>query len=210
MNINSYEAKLKQINEKYQKGSLSREEVQVAIADLLGQDNLAYRLKEDLEKAVNGEISFKAKERLDDRAYFLKRNEIENSIIASDFPFAFFNSDSCTAKEIEALDIGVINKKTLMLIIIEALKGYVDNESNNPKAEVLHGLYLRLKQELSSEIPFEAGDGYLNYVGLKGQRAELELTRETGSVCPYCLSHNIIKNGNAWQCKNCKKYWRKK
>jgi hypothetical protein len=149
-----------------------------------------------------------AKERLDTRGYFLKRDEIENKVIASDFPFAFFQ-ESATLSEIEGLRLDVLDAKTLMLIIISALKSYVDNDPENPKAEALHVHYLRLKQELSSVIPFESGDGYLEYLGSKNVRAELLDARVSGSVCLRCGSHDIKSKGKEWQCKVCGKRFRK-
>ena len=124
-------------------------------------DNLAVRLSDRLMGMVNGEVSAKGKEHLNMEQYFLKRNQLESDIIQSDFPYSFFEKEAMLS-EIEALNPTQIDKKTLLLIIIQALKTYIDNDMEpDPKCEALHVHYLLLKQELSAEIPFPEGDGFL-------------------------------------------------
>jgi hypothetical protein len=209
MNIEEHEQKIKELNEKYIEGTLSRENVQKAISELLNETNLAFRLRDRLLQAVNGQISPKAKERLGIRQYLLKVEELEQQVIESSFPYVFFNEE-CTVEEIRDINLDVIDQKTLMWLTIEALKGFVNNElADDPKALTLHALYLKLKKALMPEIPFEEGDGFLEFVASKGQRAELEKTRETGTVCLKCGSHNIASKGKEWQCRDCGKRFRK-
>ncbi len=176
----------------------------------MSQVNLALKLRELLMQEVNGQISPKAKEHLSVKQYFEKRNTIEDEIIINtSFAFSFFDNES-TLSQIEQLDPDIIDSKTLMLCVIESLKGYVSQErETDVKCLVLHNLYLRLKKELSSEIPFEEEDGFLEFVASKGQRAELEKTRETGIVCLKCGSHTIASKGAEWQCRDCGKRFRK-
>lgn len=208
-NIEEHERKLGQINEKFLEGTMSREDVKTAIAELLGETNLAYKLKEALELEVNGRVSFKAKERLNPRQYFMKREELEEQVIESDFPYAFFQE--ATLGEIEQLNLDLIDKKTLMWLVIEALKSYVDNmDESNPKCLALHNHYLTLKKALSPEIPFESGDGFAEYLATQTERIELANARETGSVCLACGSHNVrSKSKTEWQCHDCGKRFRK-
>jgi hypothetical protein len=143
------------------------------------------------------------------RAYFLRRAELESEVIFSNFPYAFFR-DECTTEEIEALDIGVFDPKTLMLVIIQALKSHVDNGlEDDPKAIALHGLYLRLKQELNSEIPFESGDGFAEYIANREFREQVKDAPFSGEICKFCGSHNVTSYGNQWQCNDCKRHFRK-
>ena len=48
-----------------------------------------------------------------------------------------------------------------------------------PKAVLLHGLYLQLKNELKATSPFqsECEDGFTEYINSKTERAELENAR---------------------------------
>ena len=173
-------------------------------------DNLAYKLQNSLMGAVNGEISPKAKEHLNTRQYFEKRNAIEDEIIINtSFAYSFFENEA-TLEEIKQLDPTLFNPKTLMLCVISALKGYISQERETDlKCLVLHNLYLLLKQQLSSEIPFPEGDGFTEYINSKAERLELENTRSTGSVCLACGSHNVHSKGAEFQCFDCEKRWRK-
>ena len=208
MNVEEYEQLINGLNKQLLAGTITNKEIQAQMSQFFNED-LAYKLKNRLEQQVNGQISLKAKEHLSDRQYFAKRDELENQIIQSGFPYAFF-SEEASLDEIEALRLNFIDRKTMMLIIISALKMYVDNElENDPKAQALHRLYLQLKQQLSSEIPFEEGDGFTEYLASKSERSELENTRVSGSICPSCLGHNVHSKGAEFQCFDCKKRWRK-
>jgi len=205
MNIEQHEEALRQLVNK----GFSREETEKEIARLIGEENLAFRLKDQLTQEVNGRISEKAKQKLSIRGYFEKRDIEENRIVGSNFSYAFF--EEATLEEIEAINLDLLDPKTLMLIIIQALKGFVDYEQeNDPKAVLLHGLYLKLKTELSSTLPFESGDGFLNYLGQREQRGKIENARTTGEICPECASNDIASNGNVWHCRACGHYFRKR
>ena len=135
MNVPEHEAKLKQINVQYMSGNLSRSDVKLEIEKLLSETNLAYKLRDRLLQQVNERISLKMKEKLSQNQYLMKIDELENQIIESGFPYGFFNE--ATLEEIEALDPTVFASKILMLIVIEALKGYIDNEQETePKLKL--------------------------------------------------------------------------
>ena len=61
----------------------------------------------------------------------------------------------------------------------------ITSMETDPKAVLLHSLYLQLKNELKSILPFqsECEDGFIEYLASKGERTELEKARESGSIC---------------------------
>ena len=124
----------------------------------------------------------------------------------------FIFREKSTLEEIEALNPTQIDKKTLLLIIIQTLKTYIDNDmETDPKCEALHVHYLLLKQELSAEIPFPEGDGYYRYLNERENRAKHEELKQSGKGCPYCNSSHIQHYGaNKFKCANpdCGHYWR--
>jgi hypothetical protein len=211
MNVQEHEKKLLQINDRFIAGTLSRNELEIQIAELLGENNLAYRLKDRLLQQVNEKLSMKLKERLSTREFFMRCDDLENQIIQSGFPFVFFQ-DEASLEEIEAIRLNVISSKTLMLCVISALKGYVDNSmETEPKAVLLHSLYLQLKNELKAILPFQSDceDGFIEYLASKNERTELEGARESGSICIVCGSHAVSSKGAEWQCRDCGKRFRK-
>ena len=190
---------------------MSRNELETQIAELLGENNLAYRLKDRLLQQVNEKLSMKLKERLSTREFFMRCDDLENQIIQSGFPYVFFQ-DEATLEEIEAIKLDVINSKTLMLCVISALKGYVDNSmETEPKAVLLHSLYLQLKNELKAILPFQSDceDGFIEYLASKSERTEFENARSTGAMCIVCGSHNVHSKGKEWECFDCGKRFRK-
>ena len=161
---------------------------------------------------VNGEISAKGKAHLTTEQYFLKRNQLESDILQSDFPYSFFEKEA-TLSEIEALDPTLLDTKTLMLILIQALRTYIDAEDeSNPKAEMLHAIYLVLNRQLSQTIPnYPEGDGYYEYLNERENRAKHEQLKQSGKGCPYCSSSHVQHYGaNKFKCASCNRYWRVK
>lgn len=208
-NLELHEAKLRELNERILSGE--KVNVQNEISVFLGEDNLAFRLRDRLLQAVNGELSAKGKERIGLQQYLAKCEEIENEIIASEFPFAFFNES--TLEEIEALDPTIIDPKTMMLIIISALRMYVDNEQEDePKCEALHKIYLELKISLCALIPeFPKEDGFEDYLNSREGKLLAEKLKQTGERCPTCSGTHIQKYGlKKYKCVDCGGYWRVK
>jgi len=211
MNVQEHEKKLLQINDRFIAGTLSRNELETQIAELLGENNLAYKLQDRLLQQVNEKLSMKLKERLSTREFFMRCDDLENQIIQSGFPFVFFQ-DEASLEEIEAIRLNVISSKTLMFCVISALKGYVDNSmETDPKAVLLHGLYLQLRNELKAILPFQSDceDGFIEYLASKDERTELEGARESGSICIVCGSHAVSSKGAEWVCRDCGKRFRK-
>lgn len=163
-----------------------------------------FDLKDYLRKRVNERLSDKTKQKHQHPEDYMKlRNEIEDRVIfETDFYNLFEQSD------IE--NMCPIDEKTLMLVVIQALKQYADNEdTENPKCVYLHNLYLKLKTSLCAEIPFEDSDGFTDYLNLRAQREEIEDSRITGSICRFCGSHDIGSNGALWICRTCGRQFRK-
>lgn len=164
-----------------------------------------FDLKEFLRKRVNERISEKMKAKHQHPEDYMKlRNEIEDRVI--------FETDFYSLSEQSDIEnMCPIDEKTLMLVTIEALKQYADNEdTENPKCVYLHNLYLKLKESLSSQIPFEKEDRFLDYLNSKEERRALENVRFTGAFCPSCGSKRIISNGHSWKCKDCEHEFRKR
>lgn len=190
---------------------LSEETQKKEIARLFGEDTFLFKLKAYLTQSVNSRISAKMRDRyVHERSYFELRNKIENDIILSTNWFSYFENDVSYEELNKPLE-NFFPLKTLMMIVIEALKQYVDNgEELNPKCLLLRNIYLNLKETLSSEIPFEDGDGFADYLKGKQHRIDLESARISGELCPFCESTNVKSyDFNKWQCHNCGKFFRK-
>jgi hypothetical protein len=143
-----------------------------------------------------------------ERMYFQLREKLEEDIISSENWFSYFENEV----SYEQLNKPIENfpLKTLMLIVIEALKQYVDNgEELNPKCLLLRNIYLNLKESLSSQIPFTQEDGFVQYLSLRNHRADLESARITGDLCPFCESGDVKSYGANWKCRNCGREFRK-
>jgi hypothetical protein len=192
------------------KQGLTNEEMQKQISARFGEDNWLFELREFLTKSVNSRISYKMKERYNNERMICElRNKIEDDVILSTNWFSYFENDV----SLEELNKPLENfpLKTLMIIIIEGLKQYVDNGSElNSKCLLLRNIYLNLKETLSSQIPFEDGDGFADYLKTKQHRIDLEDARISGELCPFCESTNVKSyDFNKWQCHNCGKFFRK-
>lgn len=207
LNVEQHEKALKAMNERILKGE--KVDVQKEIRHLLGEDNWLFDLKEFLLKQVNSQISYKMKDRYNnERNYFELRNKIEDGVIASTNWFSYFENVSYEqlSKPIENFPL-----KTLMLIVIEALKQFVDyGEELNPRCLLLRNIYLNLKESLSAEIPnYPQEDGFDQFLSLRNHRIDLEDTRITGKICPSCNSTNTKSYGASWKCNSCFHEWRK-
>lgn len=207
-NVEQYEKALRAMNERILKGE--KVDVQKEIRHLLGEDSWLFDLKEYLTKSVNSQISYKMKDRYNnERNYFELRNKIEDGVIASTNWFSYFENE-VTLEELNR-PIENFPLKTLMLIVIEGLKQYVDyGEELNPKCLLLRNIYLNLKETVSSQIPnYPQEDGFIQYSKLKQHRIDLEDARITGSVCPFCESTDVKSFGANWKCRSCGREFRK-
>jgi hypothetical protein len=211
LDIKQHEKALRAINERILKGE--NVDVQKELSALLGENTFAYKLKAFLTKGVNARISYKMKERYNNaRMYFELRERIRENIINSTNWVSWFENE-ISIQELESFDKdpSSFDPKTLMLVVIEALKQYSDlvGEERNVKYSSLHRLYLSLKEKLSSSVPFESEDGFVEYLSLKQHRTDLENARLTGSICPFCESKDVRSYGLNWKCGNCNREFRK-
>lgn len=193
---------------------LSDETQKKEISRLFGEDTFLFKLKAYVTQSVNSRISYKMKGRYDnERTYFQLREKIEEDVIKDENWYSYFK-DNVSVQELEDViknPIVDFDIKTLMLVVIEALKRYVDNEEERDvKCLLLKTLYLNLKEPLSSQIPFyPQEDGFVEYLSLRNHRIDLEDTRITGKICPSCNSTNTKSYGASWKCRDCNHEWRK-
>lgn len=200
MDVEQHKAKLEELS----KRNLSTDQMQEEIRHIFGEDNWLFELKAFLLKKVNSEISYKMKDRYNtERAYFELRKKVELDVIASENWFSYFED-----VPLEQLNKPIENfePKTLMLIIIEALKQYIENgEEKNVRCQLLHGIYLDLKDYNN----LQAEDGFVEFLSQRTHRIDLEDARITGSVCPFCESTDVKSFGANWKCRTCGREFRK-
>jgi hypothetical protein len=201
---------------------------------LVRKNEVFCNLKDHLMASVNGKISFKLKENRFSHAkdYFALRRDMEEKVILETNWSSSF--DECIWLNEPLEDPKTLSDSdlvTFQLVIIQALKGYIDNHrEQDPNAQRLHQIYLSLKSELVNRNLDDSGsDGFQSYLSRREKQEQennrleessrteqeekniqLEEARVSGSICPYCQSVNVKKNGNSFQCKNCGRYWRKK
>ena len=209
---------LNEITRKYDSHEIDMQQMRDAVNRLYGDYGFLYNLNEYLTSAVNQITTFRAKEHLANvRDYASLRTKKEEEIIRTTNWTAFFDSCSWINEPME--DPSKYSDSTLIcleLIIIQALKGYVDSrDENNPNCQTLYGHYKALKIELCKRgVVDDTNDSYQTYLKDRDAREEktnlLERTRYTGEMCPYCYSTEVKADGNSWRCKKCGKYWRKR
>lgn len=205
--VEQHEKALRAINERVLKGE--NVDVQKEITRLFGEDTWLFELKAFLLRQVNSQISGKMKDRYNtERTYFELRSKIETDVIASTNWFSYFEQIDLTELQNTVLDESVIHNATLALVVIEALKAYIDNgEERNIRCLLLHDLYLSLKNYNSRFTACE--DGFIEFLNTKQHRIDLEDARLTGSICPFCSSTDVKSFGANWKCRTCGREFRK-
>jgi len=193
---------------------LSEKTQRKEISRLFGENTFLFKLKKYLMQSVNSQISYKMKDRYNnERMYFALREKIEEDVIKDENWFSYFEND-VSIKELEDVTKNPIvgfDPRTLMLIVIEALKRYVDNgEELNPKCLLLKNIYLFLQSLLLSYIPnYPQTNGFAEYLKTKQHRIDLEDARITGEICPFCSSKDVKSYGANWRCRSCGREFRK-
>jgi len=213
MNVEQHEKALKELL----KSGLSREEMLKEVNRLLGNEGFLFDLKEFLQKSVNNRISYKMKERYNGnpRGYFELRERIEEGVIFSSNWFSYFENDVSLEDLNQTMSENFakcpFDQKTLMLIVIQALKSYVDNgQEENLKCLLIRNIYLNLKTSLSSEIEnYPQEDGFTDYLATKPIRENLETARFSGEICIHCGSREVTSYGTMWKCRTCGRTFRK-
>jgi ribosomal protein L37AE/L43A len=200
MEIEQYKAKLLDML----KRNLTPEQARAEIRHLFNEDNWLFELREFLTKSVNARISYKMKDRYNsERMYFSLREEIEQDVISSTNWYSYFEQ-----VPLEELSKPIENfpSETLMLIIIEGLKAYVDSgEERNVRCLLLHDLYLSMK----TYTPYVQEDGFVDFLASRNHRIDLEDARLTGKMCPFCESTDVKSFGANWKCRTCGREFRK-
>ena len=190
------------------KQNLSVDEMQKQICARFGEDTFLFKLKSYLTKSVNSRISYKMKDRYNhERSYFELREKTEEDVILSTNWYSYFENE-VTLEELSK-PIENFPPKTLMLIIIEALKQYItNNEEKNIRCLLLHDIYLSLKN-YDSRFIATSEDGFIEFLNTRNHRIDLEDARLTGSVCPFCESTDVKSFGANWKCRTCGREFRK-
>lgn len=86
-------------------------------------------------------------------------------------------------------------------ILIQASKIVIDNEEETTElAQKIHAFYKLLHGKLYTRMAdYPRGDDFEDYLASREERKRkarlLEETRITGSICPYCESTNVKKDG---------------
>lgn len=193
------------------KRNLSNEQSQAAIRHIFKEDNWLFELKEFLTKEVNRNISDKMKgEHTNENNYFKLRDKVESEVISETDWYSYF--ENVSLEQLEEPLSEDMKSPTLMLVVISALRAYIDNEEEkNARCLLLKNIYLNLKEWASSHIPnYPQEDGFIEYLKAKQHRTDLEDARITGSVCPFCEATDVKSyDFNKWQCRNCGKFFRK-
>jgi hypothetical protein len=189
---------------------LSSETQKKEISRLFGEDTFLFKLKAYLTQSVNSRISAKMRDRyVHERSYFELRNKIEDDVILSTNWYSYFENDVSLEELKQPLENFPL--KTLMLIVIEALKQYVDNgEEENARCLLLKNIYLNLQSLLVSYIPnYSQTNAFAEYLKGKQHRIDLEDARITGEICPFCSSRDVKSYGANWRCRSCGREFRK-
>lgn len=79
--VEEHEAKLRELNERFIAGKVSREDVKREIAHWFGEDNPAFEQQEMLEAKISSLISRKARENLNAEQYLSRRAMIREQIL---------------------------------------------------------------------------------------------------------------------------------
>jgi len=204
------------------RGEITRDQLDTEIERALGHYvGIFAKLKDHIMRKVNGQISMLAREKLNVNAYAQLRAKKENELILSENWRTFLEGleiEFPTEEDKKAVQ--EMSDSELMdntQILIEASKITInDEEESTTLGERIHALYLLCHNELEKRFPSEwvKSDGFLDYLENREKRNRkarlLEETRVTGKICPHCESTNTIKCGNAFRCKTCGRYWRKK
>jgi rubrerythrin len=82
--VEEHEQKIREINNRFVEGKLSRQDVQMEIARLFGEDNPEFEQQQQLEAQINERISPKLRDKLSIEQYFLRREQIKHAFLHAD------------------------------------------------------------------------------------------------------------------------------
>lgn len=81
--VEEHEQKVKEINNRFVEGKLSRQDVEREISVIFGEDNPEFEQQERLEAEINSKISTKLRDKLSVEQYFALREKIREKILGS-------------------------------------------------------------------------------------------------------------------------------
>ena len=82
--VQEHEEKIRQLNEKFVAGKVSREDVKREIAHLFGEDTPEFEQEQRLEAEISSRISSKAREKMTAEQYLKRRAIIREQILHAD------------------------------------------------------------------------------------------------------------------------------
>jgi hypothetical protein len=107
----------------------------------------------------------------------------------------------------------------LFEVVTDTLKRFIDaNLERTAQAQALKRAYFRTRENLAVEIPellrenpdFLVEDGFQEWLNGRAIREKVEIWRDTGDGCIYCLTENsVYKNGSMFSCRLCRRSWRR-
>jgi len=150
--------------------------------------------------------------------HFHKLAEAETKIVKTENFITFFEEylTKINDDDLEALKkLDNENLTEYHVLIFRTLMDMAksDMEKTNT-CTILHALYKLSKAEMVRrgllKNPNDAFEEFLQDKDqIINQAQRLEQARKTGKFCPYCNGFNVIKDGHAYVCKDCKKAGRK-
>jgi len=184
-------------------------------------ENLTVRLFTELYQ--RSEISFKAREKFPlPSEYFRAKTTSETKLIEREGFLSFFTD--ATEPEINSMILKseppyFFNAQVLFEIVTDTLKRFIDAHlEDSGQAQALKRAYFRLKRNLAEETPqlltenpnFINEDGFREWLEGREIREKVEIWRDTGDGCVYCLIEgSVYKNGSMFSCRICRRSWRR-
>ena len=117
-----------------------------------------------------------------------------------------------------SLSYDFFNMVTLFEILANTLKRAIDaHMESEPQILALKRAYFQLKENLANpEVLGEnpnwlTENGFDEWLNSRANREKIEIWRENGEGCVYCFTEgSVFSNGSMWQCRLCKRSWRKR
>ena len=185
------------------------------------EPNLTVRLFTELYN--RSEITMKSREKLAlPYQYFKAKAQAETKIIEREGFLTFFldaqpSEIDAMILKCEAPDFLTIH--VIFEIITDTLKRAIDaHMENDPKIQSLKAVYFLLKSNLVAETPellrenpnWLTENAFDDWLNSRANREKIRIWRENGDGCIYCLTEgSVYSNGSMWQCRLCRRSWRK-
>lgn len=180
-------------------------------------------LKSELENLASNQISMKSRDWLTSNRYLnLLAKKIDETIENYDwveFWLRYKGLHMPLDEDLETLKhLGNYQLANIHEVLCYSLKQQSDNDLEYEEtAQILHEYYKLTKNEINSresmpQLPPK--DAFLDYIAHKKEHGRLRNllkgARKSGEICVHCHSRNVISyNKLEWQCKDCKRRFRK-